>query len=137
MKLTKENIQFIDNYLQAAGVIHIDLRVEMIDHVASEIENRINNGDTRDFYYVFKDYMVQNKKRLLKNNKSLIREIDITLYKQLLYKIFSWQSVLIFLIAFTGAKYLLDTYGIQNTKEWVGYAPFISFIILLIICILF
>jgi hypothetical protein len=68
-KLTKDDIQFIDNYLYNSEVVFTDIRLEMVDHVASEIEFLMNNEDTREFYYVFKDYMVNNKAFLLKSNK--------------------------------------------------------------------
>lgn len=38
MKLTQEQIQYIDNYLQFIGVKFIDVRIELIDHLASEFE---------------------------------------------------------------------------------------------------
>jgi len=34
MKLTKEEIQFIDTYLVKSEVFYVDVRQEMIDHVA-------------------------------------------------------------------------------------------------------
>ena len=38
MKLTKQNIKIIDNFLKRKGVVHWDIRLEMIDHLASKIE---------------------------------------------------------------------------------------------------
>ncbi|SHI66432.1 hypothetical protein SAMN04488096_103234 [Mesonia phycicola] len=66
-QLTKEEIQFIDTYLKKSGVEFIDVRIEMIDHVASEIENRLEENSTSSFYDEFKLYMIQHKKSLLKN----------------------------------------------------------------------
>jgi hypothetical protein len=57
-KLSSENVKFIDVYLKNSEIEFADIRVEMVDHVASEIEQRMFEGDKRDFYYVFKDYMV-------------------------------------------------------------------------------
>ena len=54
VQLDKEQIQFIDNYLDNSDVVYADIRMEMVDHVASGIEARIDKGDTRDFYYIFK-----------------------------------------------------------------------------------
>lgn len=42
MKLTKENIQFIDNYLIKNEVKYWDIRMEMTDHIASDIEINYN-----------------------------------------------------------------------------------------------
>ena len=44
MKLTKENIKFIDTYLENSNIIHIDIRMEMLDHIASVIETKMENG---------------------------------------------------------------------------------------------
>lgn len=39
MKLTKEDVQFIDNYLKKGGIKYWDVRLEMVDHLVSDIEN--------------------------------------------------------------------------------------------------
>ncbi len=39
--LTPEQIKFIDTYLKNSGVEFLDVRVEMIDHVASAIEEKL------------------------------------------------------------------------------------------------
>ena len=68
MKLSKENIQFIDNYLKNSEVIYYDIRMEMLDHVSSAIEQKMEL-EPLDFYDAFKEYMVVNKKEILKGNK--------------------------------------------------------------------
>lgn len=71
-KPTKQNIQFIDTYLQNSDVKHVDIRLEMVDHVATAIETKMAQSN-ESFYYVFKDYMVENKRRLLEDNKQFIK----------------------------------------------------------------
>lgn len=66
MKLTPQEIHFIDNYLQKAEVVYVDIRSEMVDHVATAVEVKMNK-EHLDFYEAFKQYMVYNKKELLKN----------------------------------------------------------------------
>lgn len=83
MTLTKDDIQFIDNYL-SAKIEHIDIRMEMVDHVAESIEAEMNKGDDRDFYYIFKDYMVKNKAKLLNNNKKFLKTATKKLSKAIL-----------------------------------------------------
>jgi hypothetical protein len=39
MKLTEDQIEEIDKYLQILGVKFIDVRIELIDHLATEFEN--------------------------------------------------------------------------------------------------
>ena len=68
MKLTKENLQFIDTYLKNNQVIYIDIRYEMIDHIATAVEHKMKE-ERLDFYEAFKNYMLLNKTALLKNSK--------------------------------------------------------------------
>lgn len=69
MKLTKENIVFIDNYLQNSGVFYYDIRLEMLDHVATAVEEKMEE-ESLDFYEAFKSYMIENKKELMKQNNT-------------------------------------------------------------------
>jgi len=45
MKLTKSDIQFIDNYLKKKGIKYWDIRLEMIDHIATKIESYQGSED--------------------------------------------------------------------------------------------
>jgi len=67
MNLSKEELQFIDTYLKNSDVICTDVRLELVDHVASAIEVGLEGNPDQTFYEVFKSYMVHNKKSLLKN----------------------------------------------------------------------
>ena len=107
-KLTKDDIQFIDNYLYSSEVVFTDIRLEMVDHVASEIEFLMNNGDTREFYYVFKDYMVNNKAFLLKSNKKYYKSSDKKIFKSIFKNIFSIKGIVVFLMVFL-SLYFLNT----------------------------
>ncbi len=42
MQLTKEQIKYIDDYLIKSGIKHCDIRFEMIDQLASQLENEDN-----------------------------------------------------------------------------------------------
>lgn len=68
MKLSPQNIQFIDNYLKNSEVIYYDIRMEMLDHVSTAVEQKME-AENLDFYDAFKIYMVVNKKEILKENK--------------------------------------------------------------------
>ena len=94
-KLTKEEIQFIDNYLKNSGVEYIDTRAEVVDHVASEIESRLSANNTTNFYEEFKVYMVQHKKALLKNIGKYRWALDKRILKQVMKNLFH-QKVLAF-----------------------------------------
>ena len=41
MKLTKKEIKYIDNYLIKSKVKYWDVRVELLDHIASAVEEKI------------------------------------------------------------------------------------------------
>lgn len=55
MELTKQQIQFIDNRLENEGVKYWDIRIEMLDHVVSDIEQKLKSENSE---YEFKE-MVQ------------------------------------------------------------------------------
>ncbi len=64
--LTTQNLKFIDNYLKNSEIVYDDIRMELIDHIASAVEEQMRVENT-DFYDAFKNYMILNKKTLLKN----------------------------------------------------------------------
>jgi len=72
MKLTKENIKFIDNYLKNSQVEYFDIRMEMVDHISSAIEEKMQI-ENLDFYETFKNYMLENKKELLIRNEKFMK----------------------------------------------------------------
>jgi len=74
-KLGQEELEFIDNYLKNSGVEYIDVRLEMLDHVASAVEAKMDIEET-EFYEAFKAYMVMNKKELLKSSTKYSWSID-------------------------------------------------------------
>ena len=41
MKLSKESIQSIDSYLKHEGFVYVDIRMEMVDHVANAVEEKM------------------------------------------------------------------------------------------------
>ena len=69
MKLSKEQIRFIDNYLRKSEVFFVDTRMELTDHIATAVEEKMQT-ENLDFYDAFKNYMVVNKKELLKQSKT-------------------------------------------------------------------
>ena len=76
-QLSKKEIGFIDNYLKNSGVEYLDIRIEMTDHVASAIENYLDQNSSSTFYDAFKLYMIKNKKSLLKSGTKQKWSIDL------------------------------------------------------------
>ena len=68
MELTKEQIQRIDSFLERLGCEYIDIRYEMVDHIASDIENKVDDFDAffekKEKRGKFLGYMMHQKKEL-------------------------------------------------------------------------
>lgn len=63
-KLTTEKIQFIDDRLYNLGVKYIDIRYEMVDHIASELETMEG-----DFGENWTEYFITHHNDILKQNR--------------------------------------------------------------------
>lgn len=68
MKLTAQQITFINTYLKNSGVEYIDIRYEMADHIATALE-----GMEGDFNENFRKYMLLHKKDILASGKKFSR----------------------------------------------------------------
>ena len=125
-KLTKENIQFIENYLENSDVFYADIRMEMTDHIASAIEDEMNDGDQREFYYIFKDYMVENKARLI-NDRNFIKSANKKVMRLLAKDLFTIKTLLVFLIVVLGFVTLFNNVDFELFKT-TAYIPVFSII---------
>ena len=103
MKLTKENIQFIDNYLENSGVKYIDIRFEMTDHVATALE-----GMEGSFYDSFKSYMLQHKKELLQSNSKFTKAAGKRALKIILLGLLKPATLIVFILCYIILKVLLN-----------------------------
>lgn len=127
MKLTLENIQFIDNYLKNSKVVYYDIRMEMLDHVASAVEQKMTNEDL-DFYNAFKNYMVFNKKEILKGNKDEGLHFKEPLKKFSMFAIQPFQLILaisVFLSMFFFTKY----FGLNNFTKYIYLVIIVAYLI--------
>jgi hypothetical protein len=52
MELTKEQIQFIDQRLENEGIKYWDVRIEMLDHIVSDVENKLTDENTQHEFKV-------------------------------------------------------------------------------------
>lgn len=118
VKLSKDNIAFIDRYLENSGVIYADIRVEMVDHVASEIESEMENGDDRPFYELFKDYMSAHKRQLMDNKRCVILSVTKRLIMKVLRSLYSPVSMVLFLITIIAYYGIINWLGLNITR-WV------------------
>mgnify|MGYP000873503905 CR=1 FL=1 len=128
-KLAKENIQFIDTYLKNSDVIFDDIRMEMVDHVATAVETEISNGDLRDFYYIFKDYMVKNKSIIYKQNRQYYKNSDKKIIKSMFKNAFSVKGIVIFLTVFLSLNFLNKVLSQSLFIQIMRALPFIIFLL--------
>ena len=78
MKLNKNQIQFIDGYLQRNDVIYVDIRAEMIDHIATGVEEKMKVEDI-EFHDAFVSYVNSNRKEIFSMNKNSWRNTFLEL----------------------------------------------------------
>lgn len=97
MVLDKQQIKFIDNYLTNSGVDFLDIRMEMIDHVASAVEEKMQK-ENLDFYDAFKSYMLKNKDELLKTSGKYRWSLDKKLLLLIGENLFLGKSLLLLLV---------------------------------------
>jgi hypothetical protein len=93
MKLTRENIKHIDKALINDRINYIDLRIEMIDHISSELEMLEGNFDD-----VFPKFYEEKKVFIRQMFVSHMKSDRKKGYKQLFNKLFSWNFFCLFLI---------------------------------------
>jgi len=135
MKLTTENIQFIDNYLKNSEVIYYDIRMEMLDHVATAVEQKMQ-AENLDFYDAFKSYMVVNKKEILKGNKEEGLHFKEPLKKFVLFAIQPFQlflAVSTFLIVY----FFTQHFGINDFTKHIYVIIIVTYLIFGLIHFLF
>ena len=127
MKLTKEDIQFIDTYLENSDVVFADIRMEMVDHVASDIEERMAAGDTRGFYNVFKSYMVENKAQLLKDNKQFLKSADKKIWNTFIKELKNPITPLLYLALYIGYYFLYQNSSVEIFRSSLSIVPLVGF----------
>ncbi|WP_040279634.1 hypothetical protein [Psychroserpens damuponensis] len=127
LKLDKENIQFIDNYLENSDIFYADIRMEMTDHVASEIE-QLMETEGGDFYETFKFYMVSNKSIVLENNKQFIKCADTSILKRLWIDLSKLTTLVIFSLIFFISYKWLSTIEVEGLRDYMALFPMVSIV---------
>jgi len=126
--LTAQDLQFIDNYLEHSDVLYADIRMEITDHVASAIEAKMQSGDHRGFYSIFKDFMVEHKANLINNNKQFIKSADKTILKRLGLRLIKLPTLLIFILVFVVSFKSLTYFNIDQLKPFIMWFPMLSIV---------
>lgn len=131
MKLTAENIKFIDNYLKNSEVIYYDIRMEMLDHVATAVEQKMQT-ENLDFYDAFKSYMVVNKKEILKGNKEEGLYFKEPLKKFGLFAIQPFQ-ILLAIGIFSIVYFFTQCFGINDFTKYIYVIIIATYFVFLIL----
>ena len=132
MKLSKENLVFIDTYLLNSNVVHTDVRLELTDHIASAIEQELTENTTTTFYQVFKQYMVENKKILLGNAKKFANASFKKTCSLFLSHFISFKNIVLLVFLFGIQKLLLQYFPV---KELI--ILFVSFLYVVLMALFF
>ena len=135
MELTKEQIHYIDSRLENEGVKYWDIRIEMLDHVVSDVEK---NSKPENSEYEFKE-IVQNAfvalgwkenfngsgfEEVLKENFKNIGRKNRDNYKKEVVSFFKNASLLIIFILLILSYYLLSNFIPHSQFVKVSYILF-------------
>lgn len=105
MRLTKEQIDFIDESLEELGIGYLDIRYEMLDHIASKLEEQKGY-----FYENAEEYFITNRLKLIKQYKKSKRQAIARAFKYC-WKIFRKPlSLAIFVSAFMAMNFYLKNF---------------------------
>jgi hypothetical protein len=108
--------------------------MEMLDHVASAVEKKMEAEDLI-FYDAFKDYMIENKKELLKNNREGFSFWDKKSFKEGSNFLMKPLSIITFPLVMLFVYLLID--WIEKDTMHYFYYGFIFFIAIVWIAGLF
>ncbi|WBX71336.1 hypothetical protein [Tenacibaculum retecalamus] len=132
MELTNEQVQRIDKYLDVKGVKFIDFRIEIMDHIISQIEKKLESENT-DFETVF--YQVTDDwNKQLNNTTSWLFGFAYPAPKIVIKKakkVFTTYFILSFLPLFIAFLIVLKSKMMLN--EVLGYLTVALTIVLLIV----
>ncbi len=119
MKLTKEQIQQIDDYIVACDIKWYDVKMELVDHFATSLEEKLEENPTLDFKQTIvnehKSFSDQGFKKLL-NTKT--KAVEKQFYKQVfkhLKSFFKLPKIFISVSIFYGLLLLMN---LVENKEY-------------------
>lgn len=122
MELTKKQIQQIDTFLEGIGMEFMDVRYEMVDHIAAEIEEKVSDKATffenRKLQTPFLKYMLSRKNELIKNYEKQEKKKFWSTFRLIFkdIKLFVGSIKNIFLLSlFIGVIFMLANYQLKNT----------------------
>jgi hypothetical protein len=118
-KLSQEHIAVIDQYLKNSLINYADIRMELVDHVAFEIEQILAQGENRKFNDVFKEYIGQNRLKLIDSNRRSVSELTWELLEKGLSKLCTIPSLIKIIVIACIYYIFIDVLGFLKTV-WVS-----------------
>ena len=118
MQLTQEHTKRINDFLEGIGVEYIDIRYEMVDHIASEIEEKVSDTDAffenQRFQTIFVKYMLSKKDALQKKYQKIVKRRFWADTKTICKETLKIKN-LIFLALLVATTYTLSLFNVKNT----------------------
>ena len=126
MQLTQEQTKRINDFLEGIGVDYIDIRYEMVDHIATEIEEKVTDTDTffenQRFQTIFVKYMLSKKDALQKKYQKIVKRRFLgdtkTICKNMSIETLKIKNIT-FLALLTSLTYSLSLFNIKNTLTFL------------------
>lgn len=140
MKLNKEQIKFISEYLDRCQLKQIDVKLELLDHIASQVEDLIDEENVA-FEEALKKVMV-NWYSLLKDERSFhvgliysFPKIVMNKLERRIKKTYLYWLLIIVCLAFLSLVFKIDFLKNQSLNLFLDYIN--SFILGCVLIILF
>lgn len=137
MKLTKEQIQQIDNYIFSCGIEWFDVRMELVDHFANSLEHKLEENPSLDFKQAIvnehKSFSDQGFKKLL-NTKT--KAVEKQFYKQVfknLKSFFKLPKIFISASIFYALVLIMNLFA--NKENFFTGLTFIVFAIIVVLIV--
>lgn len=112
-KLSTIKISWIDDHLYNMGVKYMDIRYEMVDHIASELEQQEG-----DFNENLEEYFIMHSNEILKQNKRARRTATLKAIK-LYFKTMVMPSVVLAAIIM-GALSYFASFLVENEDLYIS-----------------
>lgn len=126
MEITNKEVTYIDNLLKKNGIKYWDVRIELLDHVVSELENTTNNVNFKTAVWdIFKklgwkeNFNGSSFEKLLKqHNDTYAKKVSLK-FKKYIKNSFSKSSISLGSIFF-----IYSIYYVAQYKELLKYLAF-------------